>query len=367
MRIVSEGQVRRRPYWLLIALLVGSSSLSKADELPALLIDAGDRVGVMRLSTLDTRSDSILAPGPPTVYLFWATSSSASIQALGDLAAWTARTSVRWRFVPLNIDARTPAEADAARTVTIARTSGYKDDPVWIDSGLAVSKRIGLVSVPTTIVCELGGRVQSVERGWDHSVTERLKTLFGQIGDPPATGAEPDTAQIRCDAYIAELRRLFGMGRYLMASELIRRRRDDCIGTALPHVYAALACFQTQSLPCLRAAVGAARRHAPHSPLTSLLQSALAFYDDKMDTCLQHAADAISMDSTLAPAWGLLGKAALASNDTAQSARALSALEQINPYHPTLELLRADREMRRGRSAESAARLRRLIQSRRTF
>jgi hypothetical protein len=86
-----------------------------------------------------------------------------------------------------------------------------------------------------------------------------------------------------------------------------------------------------------------------------------------MDTCLQHAADAISMDSTLAPAWGLLGRAALASNDTAQSARALSALEQINPYHPTLELLRAEREMRRGRSAESAARLRRLIQSRRTF
>jgi len=322
------------------AMYLRAYELLSASELLRLPVCPGYRIRNVRLRTTGPDVIQIIS-GRPTLLLFWATWSPESMKALKAIMHQVPKAGITWSLLPVNVDEWRWRRSTRQRVEARVRELGYKD-PVPVDSGLSLFDRFGLVRVPTLIATNIAGEVDVVESGWSQNVADQV--VKGLLGAGDSASRLPQQTRADCRRAL----RLLGtawqywedanpVGALRQVSRVIR----ECSTSAYPHALSAA--WRWQWSDTLRAGRDAsdAMRADSTDPWGWLAVAEVERRRSHLDLAGQAIQRALQLDSSLAPAWAIVGRLAAAVGDTAKVRQAISVLEHLNRIDPGLYVLRA--------------------------
>jgi hypothetical protein len=297
-------------------------------------LHVGDRVGAFSLESTDGTERGFTAGN--TVVVFCATWSPASMNELERISVAAGTGLIHWSVLPVCVDdySSTPERRDEI-TNTMREQSGYTG-PIWFDQDLELFSNWGVVAVPTVVVCDMGRQILFAERGWTEDVQRRLLAAMGKSEGDTSETAEHSESLIsdHCRSDMSEAMRQRRLGRQFRAVELIGRARASCTEWVTPRVLLAYVCWASGKPYCARREAEAAFASDASDSWSVLTLAAIQLRSGQPDSAIALAGRAIALDSTLTPAWSVLGRASLATGDTAAAARTWERIRSLNRHDP---------------------------------
>jgi hypothetical protein len=279
-------------------------------------------------------------PGVPTVVIFWARWSPQSVMALRDIVSAEPRSAARWEIVPINVDRAAVSPRESTAIDAVARKMGYQG-PVWYDAGFELSRRWGVVAVPTVIVTGLGGAVELAQAGWTSEQRDRIiSTYFGTVNDttPPVA---VDSLLTRCRRDLAHSRFLWRHGAGDSAIALAARVQAACSTTADAPLLLAWWRWEKKDTLGARGAATAAIKADSTDPWSWVTLGAISERCGQVVEARRLAERALGLDSIFAPAWMIVARSSLEAGDTLSTRVAIAALERLSRHDPDLAVTRA--------------------------
>jgi tetratricopeptide (TPR) repeat protein len=192
-------------------------------DLLNLPVARGEKLSSFALHSL-AGDDGIWHPGAPSLFLFWATWSPSSIEALSAVREQLPKAGINYRFLPINTDAA-DSESDLSAEVTAAAERAGLTDTIWIDPAQDLLTRWSINRLPAIVVTQLNGEVDALMRGWDATVQERvLRRYLAPYSDttqPPAPPADPQRS--RAMSLLGSARAIWRTGNYDHAMRQLAR------------------------------------------------------------------------------------------------------------------------------------------------
>lgn len=334
----------RRIHWaavvfVFVAAVWGCGQVRAAN--PALYtFDTGNPVGAMRLEAADG-SPRLIVASVATITIFWASWSPESIQALQEISRSVAEGAMfHWRILPINVDGfRLPA-SDRDSLAALARAVGCRDT-VWFDPGFEVLARMGVVTIPTTVMTGLGRRITLAVRGWSPAIQARLLSLIGAVAGPSGESTT-DTALAPCAVEFFKARRLHWGGRMLRATRTLVGVERSCPQAAFPLVLHAAWAWEARDTAIARRAADAALAADSTDPWAWMARGLIHSRRGEFELAGSHAESAFALDASFAPALHLLASTALARGDRPAAWAAWSKLGDYNRADPEYDFIHAD-------------------------
>lgn len=281
------------------------------------------------LTAIDGRRE-IWNQGRPAIFLFWATWSEASLEAMTDLLEALPKSGVSWQFIPVNVDRVRPRWSDST-LIKRARELKY-GGPVWVDSGLGLMHEWGIERLPTVVFTGIAGTVVSVSTEWSDATRDRvLKEQMGGYADTvDAVPAPPDTARQRAQNLLGAARRAWQMGDRTQALQQASQalRADPANAEAQSH----MALWRWQNGDSTGARHGIQTVLKQDSGLVAALglRGMMHWWQGRDSEAVVLMHQALALDSNFVPAWRIVGWDAANRGEQSAAEEALARIRVLN-------------------------------------
>lgn len=320
------------------AAVLGHGQVQAAS--PALYaLSRGDPVGALRLEAADG-SQRIIVPSVATITVFWASWSPESMQALQKICRSVAEGQMfRWRVLAINVNGFRLPLGDRDSLTALAGAAGCRDS-VWFDPELEVLARMGVVTIPTTVITGLGSRITLAERGWSPVVEARVLSVIGP-GRGPVAESTADTGLAPCAVELLKARRLHLGGRVLDATRSLGIVERSCPQAAFPLVLHAAWAWEAGDTAMARRAADAALAADSTDPWSWMARGLIHSRAGQFEVAGSYAERALTLDASFAPALRLLAVTALAREDRTAAWAAWLKLGEYNRVDPGYDFIHA--------------------------
>lgn len=334
-------------------------------ELARIPLGPDDRLTPFSLKTLEGKPFR-WAGGQPAIFLFWATWSGGSIDALKSIVAQLPQAGISWQFVPVNIDDRLWRKTPRPRVAAKLQDAGYKG-PVLVDSGLALFEHLGILQIPTLVATNLAGDIAVVERGWSSAIKAHIiHALMAGLGDslPRPPPAKTDTACARSRRLLSLARSFWDAGDPFGAWNQARTAASRCGVNAFPHIQIASWYWQWGDTLHSREQVAQSVRADSLNPWAWYSVARLDRFTGAREPATVALRRALSLDSNFTPAWGEIGRLAILAGDTVTIRKSTDTITRLNRHAADLAVLQAALLGARGLHQDAVVVWRRILDDR---
>lgn len=280
--------------------------------------------------------------GRPSIFLFWATWSPASMEAMADILAALPNSGVSWQFFPMNVDhAGQEAFSDSA-AVRAAREIGYRD-PVWVDSGLVQMRAFGIERIPALIFTGISGEITQVITKWDDE--SRLHVQRDQLGGYEDTvrapTVPPDTARQRARNLLGAARRSWQSGNQTLAIQSASRATHADPTCTPAHLHLALWRWQRGDSAGARLSAENALRADTLDVDALVMRAQMHWSQGNEKSATPMMRRALELDSAAIAAWRHIGWHEAKNGKTDAAEAAIERIRALNPHDWGIPLIRA--------------------------
>lgn len=318
----------------MLAVVVSVSFCRSGAQAGTKVFERGDRMGAFQVRATTGETQIIPLDGP-TVVIFWATWSPSSLVALKDILATAPKGGIRWRIVPINVDAPRLVADDTAAVHRAVRDAGWRG-PIWSDHDYAIMDDWGVLSVPTILFVGLGGIVEEIEHDWSAAIRIRLFTLYFSSPSDSFPGMPTELASKSCRNKASEARRLWRQKFFESALKVLTPMIDLC--PELPNDIGRYVSWRWSMGGAPRRGADLLRLTAAHRdavwPLCA--EASIMIRQGNCSTAVSLARQATDLDSAFSPAWILLAESAWRCRDTAGALLATERAAVLNRHDPKL-------------------------------
>lgn len=321
-------------------------------------LPVGERITAFRMIS-DGGDERYFTPQGGTVIVVWASWSPASLDALRDILPVAQQEGMRWTIVPLNVDDAIVSATRRKEIGALLRAETGYSGTVWFDPGLAAFDDWGVVAVPTVMITDAGGRLVVAERGWSARARARIMGYMGVSGYTPVMA---DTLRLRWGGRLGDVMQRWRRGlpgRTLRELGLIRSR---CRDWAAPVVFAAFWCWQVGDTSCAFQAAERALAADSTNPWAHTALATVELHLQDYRGAARSAEQAVTLDSSFAPAWRLVAELAALEGRESDSEDALAVLRRLNDHDPAADAIAAMLSQRRGATDSALTQWRRALE-----